>query len=504
MSSQTMLSLEKAQSLLLDLLDQQDYFNVELMDQIQRLVIGHDQYFQLQCWQDLLKQDTAIRKHFTDFLKFYLEFFPKIQQGFELTMVVQMQKFETVLQKYQNSMTVDDQTETWNQLQSDSEMASIFQEQSGQEQLIYLNYWLQAFSPFAEQNVSLFWQVFQIYPMETFELLLQLPRSYLKAENIEIFYQLFKEEKLSFATAGIRPTQYIQYFYDQFPEFLMKIPQRFLQTSSSHLKEKLIGCLSDRPVLLAESLQQFILDTFIEYAKHSNQSIFNMSLDALAQCKTIIIPTEVIQNLKDLLHDDEVWFRPMSAMRALHGIGVQDQWFKDHLLDALNHAYGCDDESPQSTSIDLLVQWQEKGLYVADKITQLLNEAIAENDQDVIKNLCVYLDAYPQLASHFQPILWQWIESLNQQPQGEYWLDGKILKTFLQLSEWVIWQPNTQQWQSLETVLHEILEYLSPEDREEYFESLIQNLKLDRVIIQDLKQYYIVKDQENHAENQEN
>lgn len=31
--------------------------------------------------------------------------------------------------------------------------------------------------------------------METFELLLQLPRSYLKAEN-EIFYQLFKEEKL--------------------------------------------------------------------------------------------------------------------------------------------------------------------------------------------------------------------------------------------------------------------------------------------------------------------
>ena len=141
---------------------------------------------------------------------------------------------------------------------------------------------------------------------------------------------------------------------------------------------------------------------------------------------------------------------------------------------------------------------------MADQITQLLNEAIAENDQDVIKNLCVYLDAYPQLASHFQPILWQWIESLSQQPQGEYWLDGKILKTFLQLSEWVIWQPNTQQWQSLETVLHEILEYLSPEDREEYFESLIQNLKLDRVMIQDLKQYYIVKDQENHAENQEN
>ena len=108
------------------------------------------------------------------------------------------------------------------------------------------------------------------------------------------------------------------------------------------------------------------------------------------------------------------------------------------------------------------------------------------------------------MASHFQPILWQWIESLSQQPQGEYWLDGKILKTFLQLSEWVIWQPNTQQWQSLETVLHEILEYLSPEDREEYFESLIRNLKLDRVIIQDLKQYHIVKDQENHAENQEN
>lgn len=52
-----------------------------------------------------------------------------------------------------------------------------------------------------------------------------------------------------------------------------------------------------------------------------------MSLDALAQCKTIIIPTEVIQNLKDLLHDDEVWFRPMSAMQYYYGIGVQINGF---------------------------------------------------------------------------------------------------------------------------------------------------------------------------------
>lgn len=500
MANNTMISLAKAQTLLLDLLDQQDYFNVKLMDQIQRLVIGHDHYFEVQCWQDLLKQDTAIQKHFTDFLNFYLETFPKIQQGFEQSMTVQMQKFDTALRKYQINLMANDQTEIWNQLQSDSEMASIFQEQSGQQQLIYLNYWLQAFSPFAEHNVSLFWQVFQTYPMETFDLLLQLPESDLKAENIEIFYQLFEEEKLGFAISGVRPTQYIQYFYNQFPEFLMEIPQRFQQTSSDHLKEKLIACLSDRPVLLPESLQQFILDTFIEYVKHQNQSIFNMSLDALAQCKTIIIPTEVIQNLKDLLHDDEVWFRPMSAMRALHGIGVQEQWFKDHLLDALDQPYGCDDESPQNTSIDLLVQLKENGLYVTDKITQLLNEAILENDQDAIKNLSVYLEAYPQLANHYQPILWQWIESLSQQAEDECWLNGKILKTFLQLSEWAKWQPNAQQWQSLEIVLHEVLEYLSAEDREEYFELLTQNLKLDQKIIQDLKHWCEANDQENHGE----
>lgn len=504
MSNNTMISLEKAQTLLLDLLDQQDYFNVELMDQIQRLAIGHDAYFQLECWQDLLKQDAAIQQHFSDFLNFYLKNFPKIQQGFEKILDIQVQKIETVFQKYQINMMMEAQTELWDQLQADSEMASIFQEPSGQEKLIYLNYWLQAFSPFTEQNVSLFWQVFKTYPMETFDLLLQLPKSYLKAENIEIFYQLFKEEKLGFAISGIRPTQFIQYLYDQFPALLMEIPQRFGQTSSDHLKEKLIACLSDRPVLLAEYLQQFILDIFIEYAKHSNQSIFNMSLDALAQCKTIIIPAEVIQNLKDLLHDDEVWFRLMSAMRALHGIGVQDQWFKDHLLDALDHPYGCDDESPQSTSIDLLVQWQEKGLYATDQITQLLKQSIADNDQDVIKNLCVYLDAYPQLANHFQPILWQWIESLSQQPEGECWLEGKILKTFLQLSEWAKWQPNAQQWQSLEIVLHEVLEYLSAEDCEEYFELLTQNLKLDQKIIQDLKYWCEAKDQANHREDYEN
>lgn len=503
MSDNTMLSLEKAQILLVDLLDQKDYFNVELMDQIQSLAIGHDHYFEVQCWQDLLKQDITIQKHFTDFLNFYVETFPKIQQGFEQSMTVQMQKFDTALQKYQINMMANDQTEIWNQLQSDSEMASIFQEQSGQQQLIYLNYWLQAFSPFAEHNVNLFWQVFQIYPMETFDLLLQLPKSYLKAENIEIFYQLFEEEKLGFAISGVRPTQFIQYFYDQFPTLLMEIPQRFEQTSSDHLKEKLIACLSDRPVLFPESLQQFILDTFIQYTKHPNQNIFNMSLDALAQCKSIIIPAEVIQNLKDLLHDDEVWFRPMSAMRALHGIGVQDQWFKDHLLEALDQPYGCDDESPQVTSIDLLVQWQENGLYATDKITQLLMQAIVENDQDVIKNLSVYLDAYPQLANHFQPILWQWIESLSQQPEDECWLEGKILKTFLQLSEWATWQPNAQQWQSLEIVLHEVLEYSSIEDREEYFELLTRTLKLDQGVLQNLKQWCVAKDQENEAEHEE-
>ena len=65
-------SMQKASDLLEKLLQQQDYFNSERMDEIQILAIGQADFFEVDAWQDLLKNQKDITACFTNFLNFYL------------------------------------------------------------------------------------------------------------------------------------------------------------------------------------------------------------------------------------------------------------------------------------------------------------------------------------------------------------------------------------------------------------------------------------------------
>lgn len=167
----------------------------------------------------------------------------------------------------------------------------------------------------------------------------------------------------------------------------------------------------------------------------------------------------------------------------------------------LEQGYGCDGETPQGTGIEILTSWGEEGLYATDKVIQLLKQAIQENDQDSIISLIAYTDADPSLAVHFQPLLWHWIEDLSQQSQDECWIEGRIFQTFAKLCKSLKWQPNPQQWHSMEVVLHTLLEYLSPEDKVPYFQLLAQEFALDNIQIQAVQQWCVEKDKENQADN---
>ena len=220
-------------------------------------------------------------------------------------------------------------------------------------------------------------------------------------------------------------------------------------------------------------------------------------MNALGQCKNITIPEHIILQLKTLLHHDDVWYVPMDSMMTLSQLGVREAWFKQHLLDALDDPYGCDDLTPQGTSIEILTRWGNDGLYATDKITQILQQAIQENDQESVANLTIYMDAYPQLATHFQPMLWQWMTHLSTLPEDECWIEGKTLKTFLQLSVWIKWQPNQAQWQSLQMLMQQVLEYILPEDRDAYFDLLLENPQINPQDVEQLRQWMIEKDAEN-------
>ena len=63
-------SMQKASDLLEKLLQQQDYFNSERMDEIQILAIGQADFFEVDAWQDLLKNQKDITACFTNFLNF--------------------------------------------------------------------------------------------------------------------------------------------------------------------------------------------------------------------------------------------------------------------------------------------------------------------------------------------------------------------------------------------------------------------------------------------------
>ncbi len=489
-------SMQKASDLLEKLLQQQDYFNSERMDEIQILAIGQADFFEVDAWQDLLKNQKDITACFTNFLNFYLQNYQKISDRYQKQSQIQMQKAQTYFQEnphFLEQQNFDLTARSW----QDAPFYSDAQEIQNLNQLMYLNYWLSAFSPFSEQNIPLVWQAFQQFPFEIFPCVLHVSVTHLNPQDIELFYDLFAQQKLDFAQEGQRPSDYIQHFYDQFPALLLEIPKRFAETSSQHLKEKLLICLAHRKSPLALELQAFILQQFIFSSETPPQPIFYCCLNALGQCKNITVPEHIILQIKSLLHHDDVWYVPMDSMMTLSQLGVREAWFKQHLLDALDDPYGCDDLTPQGTSIEILTRWGNDGLYATDKITQILQQAIQENDQESVANLTIYMDAYPQLATHFQPMLWQWMAHLSTLPEDECWIEGKTLKTFLQLSAWIKWQPNQAQWRSLQMLMQQVLEYVLPEDRDAYYELLLENPQINPQDVEQLRQWMIEKDAEN-------
>lgn len=492
-------AMQKASDLLEKFLQQQDYFNFEKMDEIQILAIGQADFFEVKAWQDLLKNQKDIALYFTHFLNFYLANHRVISELYEEELKDQTQRIEHFFElnpqffDLEKTINQDENLNALNEIMFEPQLDEV----KSLEKLAILNYWLQAFTPFAEQNVPLVWQGFQQFPFEIFRFVQQISAKNLNPQDIEIFYDLFTQQKLDFAQEGQRPSDYIQHFYDQFPALLLEIPKRFAQTESIHFKVKLLICLAHRKNELSEPLQQFILDTFIGSSQIQQNEIFDASLHALKKCQSIEISIDVMDQLKALLHEQEIWYFPMVAMQVLNDLGVRENWFKQHLLEALDDPYGCDDLTPQGTSIEILTSWGNDGLYATDKITQILQQAIQENDQESIANLTVYMDAYPQLATHFQPILWQWMVHLSTLPQDECWIEGKTLQTFLQLNVGLAWQPNQAQWQSLERVMCEFLEYILPEDREAYFDLLLENPQINPQDVQQLRQFIIAKDAEN-------
>ena len=489
-------AVQQATVLLTTLLQDQDFFNTEKMDEIQILAIGQADFFEVDAWQDLLKNQKDIIACFTNFLNFYLQNYQEISDRYQKQSQIQMQKAQTYFQEnphFLEQQNFDLTACSW----QDAPFYSDAQEIQNLNQLMYLNYWLSAFSPFSEQNIPLVWQAFQQFPFEIFPCVLHVSVTHLNPQEIELFYDLFAQQKLDFAQEGQRPSDYIQHFYDQFPALLLEIPKRFAQTESIHFKVKLLICLAHRKNELSEPLQQFILDTFIGSSQIQQKEIFDASLHALKKCQSIEIPIDVMNQLKALLHEQEIWYFPMVAMQVLNDLGVRENWFKQHLLEALDDPYGCDDLTPQGTSIEILTSWAAEGLYATDKITQLLQQAIQQEDQESIANLTVYMEAYPQLASHFQPILWQWMVHLSTLPEDECWIERKSLKTFLQLSVWIKWQPNQVQWRNLEVLIQYVLECILPEDREAYFDLLLKNPQINPQDVDQLRQLIIAKDAEN-------
>ena len=215
-------SMQKASDLLEKLLQQQDYFNSERMDEIQILAIGQADFFEVDAWQDLLKNQKDITACFTNFLNFYLQNYQKISDRYQKQSQIQMQKAQTYFQEnphFLEQQNFDLTARSW----QDAPFYSDAQEIQNLNQLMYLNYWLSAFSPFSEQNIPLVWQAFQQFPFEIFPCVPHVSVTHLNPQDIELFYDLFAQQKLDFAQEGQRPSDYIQHFYDQFPTLLLEI-----------------------------------------------------------------------------------------------------------------------------------------------------------------------------------------------------------------------------------------------------------------------------------------
>ena len=71
-------AMQKASDLLEKLLQQQDYFNSEKMDEIQTLAIRQTGFFEVEVWQGLLRNQKDIALYFTNYLNFYLQNYKQI------------------------------------------------------------------------------------------------------------------------------------------------------------------------------------------------------------------------------------------------------------------------------------------------------------------------------------------------------------------------------------------------------------------------------------------
>lgn len=444
---------QQATFLFTQILQEKDFLNTQLINKIKVLHGQSDSAFTAEFWKNLIAEYPDKKQALTDFIHFYVE--------------------------------KHDVLRTTSAPQSQIYSYHLFSR------------WLDIFTPYTYYNLPLVWRAFQQCPFEIFPFLINLPHSELKIEDIEILYMLCSRNK-HFARDGIHIFDFINQYYDQFPQLLIALPERFKHTKNDTLRADLLIILSMRKTALPTELQNFILQCFDTYqSQHGN--VFYAAIDALKKCKDIVISKDIITTLATLLHDNhEVWYLPMSAMRALHGLGIQDDWFKQHLLDALDDPYGCDGETPLNTSIELLIQWQEQGLYAADKIIQLLKKGIEQDDQELIKELLPYLKYHTQFTAQTQPLLWNYLKTQQHQDSEDYWMDESIIEDFLELSHIYQWQITNDIWKKLFLVIQP---YLECKDRDKLFDQLKYHLNIQPDQIEELKQWCHLKDLENSLYN---
>ena len=456
---------QQATFLFTQILQEKDFLNTQLINEIEVLHGQSDNAFTTEFWKNLIAEYPDKKQALTDFIHLYLEKYPQITQAMKNHIYSNIRNLEY---EYFDS-----------------------------SQFVLLSQWLHLFKPYADHNITLVWRAFQQYPLEIFPFLINLSHTEFKIEDIEILYTLCSKNQC-FATDGMHLFDFINHYYDQFPQLLLALPERFKHTKNDTLRADLLIILSMRKTALSTELQNFILQCFDTYqSQHGN--VFYAAIDALKKCKDIVISKDIITTLATLLHDNhEVWYLPMSAMRALHGLGIQDDWFKQHLLDALDDPYGCDGETPLNTSIELLIQWQEQGLYAADKIIQLLKKGIEQDNQELIKELLPYLKYHTQFTAQTQPLLWNYLKTQQHQDGEDYWIDESIIEDFLELSHIYQWQITDDIWKKLFLVIQP---YLECTDRDKLFDQLKYHLNIQPDQIEELKQWCHLKDLENSLYN---
>lgn len=159
---------QQATVLLTTLLQDQDFFNTERMDEIQILAIGQADLLRLMlgviCWKS--------ERYYSVFYQLSEFLFTKLSRNFRsLSKTISDSNAKSTDIFSGKSHFLEQQNFDWLlALWQDAPFYSDAQEIQNLNQLMYLNYWLSAFSPFSEQNIPLVWQAFQQFPFEIFSM----------------------------------------------------------------------------------------------------------------------------------------------------------------------------------------------------------------------------------------------------------------------------------------------------------------------------------------------